>query len=84
MSICLCTLQPQDADLVETHLNSLGRASSAFSGLWIRAVNRVVFEPKLLFACSKFSVILTLEKNISRSKVYPPGCTQKKQGRSSA
>lgn len=67
-----------------------GQNPSEFSRkdiLWLQwtldwGCSRVVFEPKFLFAFSvfKFLVILTLEKNISKSKVYPPGCTQKKQG----
>lgn len=85
-SVCLCTSQHKDVDLIKIHLKSTGKTSFDFGGL-DRGWKRVVFEPKVLFVFStlKFLIFFTLlEKNISKSKVYPPGCTQKKQGSSSA
>lgn len=84
MTVCLSTLQHQDADLTNIHLKSAGFFN--FIGLWIKYVTGL-FEPNVPFVTSVLKILVSftlLEKNISRSKVYTSGCTQKKQGSSCA
>lgn len=55
-SMCLGTLQHQDADPIKINLKSIQKTSFDFSGLWIRTVTGLYLSPKccLYFLFSSF------------------------------
>lgn len=82
---CACrqvrvSLQQQDADLTKIHLKSTGKTSSDSvdfgPGLWLNCI--WALRASCIFCSQVFSCSLQ-EKNISKIKVYPPGCAQEKK-----